>query len=127
MASVNPSGLGKMHVYEVDGHLILHSGRPVPSVGEKVERNEGVGIVLNPFMVRCWKSGGETWHPISSRIVSARLKINEGGEAARNHPMYIHIVSVYAPTHKATQEAKDKFYDDLQRVIDGVSASDLLY
>ena len=28
-------------IYDVDGFLILHSGRPVPEAGEKVERNEG--------------------------------------------------------------------------------------
>ncbi len=31
---------------------MLHSGRPVPDSGDKVERNEGVGIVLDP---------GEEW------------------------------------------------------------------
>ena len=35
-------------VYDVDSFLILHSGCPVPGTGEKVERNEGVGIVLDP-------------------------------------------------------------------------------
>ena len=34
-------------IYDVDGYLILHSGRAVPGEGEKVERNEGVGIVLD--------------------------------------------------------------------------------
>ena len=35
------------------------------------------------------------------------------------------IVSVYAPTNRASQEEKDEFYADLQSVIDGV-AEDVL-
>ncbi len=33
------------------------------------------------------------------------------------------IVSVYAPTHRSSQEDKDKFFADLQNVIDGISNS----
>ena len=68
-----------MYMYDVGGFLILHSGHPVPGAGERVERNEGVGIVLSPSMVRCWKDGGSVWNPVSSRIVSARLKLGESG------------------------------------------------
>ena len=38
------------------------AGCPVPGAGERVERNEGVGIVLSPSMVRCWKDGGSVWN-----------------------------------------------------------------
>ncbi len=34
--------------------------------------------------------------------------------------------SAYAPTHRACQADKDKFYADLQTVVDGVSAEDVL-
>ena len=44
-------------VYHVDSFLILHSGHPVPGNDERVERNEGVGIVLDPSMMSCWKNG----------------------------------------------------------------------
>ena len=40
--------------------------------------------------------------------------------------MYGSIVSVYAPTHRASQEDKDKFFADLQGVLDGISGSDVL-
>ena len=55
-------------MYDVGGFLILHSGRPVPGAGERVERNEGVGIVLSTSMVRCWKDGGSVWNPVSSLL-----------------------------------------------------------
>ena len=43
---------------EVGGYLILHSGCPVPIGDEAVEKNEGVGIVLDPGMARLWKDSG---------------------------------------------------------------------
>ena len=43
----------------------------------------------------------------------------------RSQPLYASVVSVYAPTHRASQEDKDKFFDDLQGVVDGISADDL--
>ena len=117
-------------VYDVDGFLILHSGRPVPGTGEKVERNEGVGIVMDPSMVSCWKNGGEVWNPVSSRIVSARLKLSDQAAVAptrgRSQPLFVSVVSVYAPTHRASQEDKDQFFDDLQGVADGISTDELL-
>ena len=116
-------------VYDIDGYLILHSGRRVPGKGVKVERNEGVAIVLDPCMVKNWKDGGKVWEPVSSRVVSARLKLSDGLEgrvSGKKCPVYCSVVSVYAPTHRASQEDKDRFFDDLQRVLDGISADDVL-
>ncbi len=48
-------------LYDVDGYLILHSGRLVPAAGERVERNEGVGLVLDPIMAESWRECGEVW------------------------------------------------------------------
>ena len=45
-------------IYDVDGFLILHSGRPVPRVCERVERNEGVGPVLDLSMAESWRECG---------------------------------------------------------------------
>ena len=42
-------------VYDVYGYLILHSGRAVPGEGEKAERNEGVGIVLDSSLTDSWR------------------------------------------------------------------------
>ena len=111
--------------YEVGGYLILRSGRPIPTGDEAVERNEGVGIVLDPGMARLWKDSGEVWKPISSRIVSARLKLSDKRRPTAS-PVFLSIVSVYAPTHRASQEDKNRFFDDLQAVVDSVCAEDLL-
>ena len=53
-------------VYSVDGHVILHSGRPVPADGNRALRNEGVAIVLDPTMAENWKSSGGEWQAVSS-------------------------------------------------------------
>ena len=49
-------------VYDVDGYLIPHSGRAVPGEGEKAERNEGVGIVLDP----AWLIAGGRWQAMEA-------------------------------------------------------------
>jgi len=35
-------------VYEIDGFVMIHSGRPLPTGEDPVLWNEGVGIVMNP-------------------------------------------------------------------------------
>ena len=104
--------------YEVDGYVILHSGRPVPVGDEAVERNEGVGIVLHSGMAKVWKDSGEVWKPVSSRIVYARIELPA---TSAGRIVALSIVSVYAPTHGASQDIKEKFYDELQGVVDSIS------
>ena len=107
--------------YEVEDCMILYSGRKLPGEGEPVRRGEGVGIVLSPEATRAWRDGGEQWEAISSRIVTARLKMKGG-----RHVQHLVIVSVYAPTFRAPIVEKEGFYEDLQRVLDQVSERDVL-
>ncbi len=92
----------------MNDRLILHPGGPVPAEDEAVERDEGVGIVLDPDMASLWKGSSEVWKPTSSHIVSARLKFSD-----RRHPavppVFLYIRCVSAPTHRASQEDKDRF------------------
>ena len=46
-------------VYNIDGYTMLHSGRPRPEQGERIERNEGVAIVLYPQMAEACRAAGE--------------------------------------------------------------------
>ena len=41
-------------LYDVEGFMILHSGRPLPDNDSPMMRNEGVGIVLNNKMTAAW-------------------------------------------------------------------------
>ena len=83
--------------------------------------------MLDPTMAENWKSSCGEWQAVSSRIVSARLKLGEKvGQRGRREPVHGTIVSVYAPTHRVNQEEKDKFYTDLQSQIDGVAEEYIL-
>ena len=62
-------------VYEVNGFVLVHSGRPFPADGEPVRTNAGVGILLNPTMAAAWRDSGECWRAVSSRIVSVCIQL----------------------------------------------------
>ena len=109
-------------VYNIEGYTILHSGCSVPRSGEAVDRNEGVGIVLDPCTTEAWRHAGEVWKAVSPRLVLTRLKL--GGSSGS--PPYATVVSAYAPTHRSSQEKKDEFYTDLQSTLDGVNKDDVL-
>ena len=99
----------RQEIYHVQGFMILHSGRPTPRDGELIRRRTGVGIVLDPVMTQAWRDAGEVWKAVSSRVVTARLKLSS------NRPSRAHlhqtevcatVISVYAPTHRATPDEK---------------------
>ena len=61
--------------------------------------------------------------------MTARLKLCEkaaGKSRTRSGPVYGVVVSVYVPTRRTCHAAKDKFYSDLQSVVDDVSGEDVL-
>ena len=62
-------------VYEVDGFVMVHSGRPLPNEDDPVLRNEGVGIMMSPVMAVAWRNSGRCWKAVSSRIVYAHLNV----------------------------------------------------
>ena len=117
-------------MYEIEGYTILHSGCTVPCDTDTVECNEGVGIVLDPCLAEAWRRAGEVWKGSSSRIIMARGKLDDrsGGQIERNiiSPTHATIISVYAPTHRSSQEKKEEFYTDLQKTLDGVAREDVL-
>ena len=59
----------------------------------------------------------ESWIPVSEWIITARF-----------HSKYIKttIVQVYAPTNEVEDEAKETFYNRLQKVLDAVPRHDML-
>ena len=81
-----------------------------------MRRGEGVGLVLSPEATRAWRLGGEEWEPVSSRIVTGKLR-TKGGRS----PQYLFLVSVYAPTFRASDEEKEYFFSDLRNVLDATA------
>ena len=115
------------------GHsTFLHSGRKLPESGESCRRNEGVGILLNGEMTELWKRGGQQWNAVSSRIVTARILLGAkgdrltGGGGKRHSDFFMTVISVYAPTAKATPGVKRQFMTDLQDTVSAVSSKDVL-
>ena len=65
--------------------------------------------------------GSEEWEPVSSRIVTAKLR-TKGGRS----PQYLFLVSVYAPNFRASDEEKEDFFSDLREVLDAIPAHSTL-
>ena len=83
-------------MYQVDGYTILHSGRPVPDKSP-MSRSEGVEVVMDPQMATACKEAGEVWKVVSSRIISARLKmssyeVNTTHKWRRKIPAFVTLV-----------------------------------
>ncbi|KAG7304556.1 hypothetical protein JYU34_011506 [Plutella xylostella] len=76
-------------------------------------REHGVGFAVHNSLLRCT----ETPICVSERIMVLRL-MSESGP--------ISLVSAYAPTLKASDDVKDKFYEDLRECLEKVRASDKL-
>ena len=114
-----------------EGYTFLHSGRPLPKNDEDVVRNEGVGIALDRKATEAWKAAGEVWEAVSSRIISARLKVLRNGQqkpggSRHTSDTCMTIVSVYAPTAKAPPGVKLNFFQNLQDLLDRIAPSDIL-
>ena len=116
-------------LYDVEGYTILHSGRQLPDDDSPMVLDEGVGIVFDHEMTAAWREIGEVWEAVSSRIV-CRLKLAGQGVGRsldrRNKPVYVTVVSVYAPTFRAFVEQKEHFFIDLQAKLDSVHEHDVL-
>ena len=99
-------------VYEVNGFVLVHSGKPYPADGEPVWRNAGVGILLNPTMAVAWRDSGECWRTVSYRIVSVRIQLQRCtycGVNIQNGIIYLTVISVYAPTFCSPRRTRISF------------------
>ena len=86
----------------------LHSGRVLPADDDITIRREGVGILLDGKATAAWRAAGELWTAVSSRIVTARLKLASAGQRLVgglrwSSDVYLTVVSVYAPTFCALE------------------------
>ena len=91
----------------------------LPADDDIAIRREGVGILLDGRATAAWRAVGEMSTAVSSRIVTARLKLASagqqlGGGLRRSSDVYLTVVSVYAPTFHAPGDIVKRFYDELQ-------------
>ena len=106
-------------LYHVGDSVILTSGRKIPSDGEPVQRGKGVALVLSGPAIEAWKDGGKQWKAWGSRLVSAKLQLNNKRTGK------LHVLSCYAPTRAASRAEKDEFYDMLQQALDEVPSNEV--
>ncbi|XP_072022653.1 craniofacial development protein 2-like [Amphiura filiformis] len=96
---------GKGHVTTPNNHVVYYSGKDI-------RREHGVAFIANSVDVARCVLG---YKPVNERIIIIRLQ---------GTPMNIPVVQACAPTSTSTEEEIKTFYDDLQKVIDGVNKRD---
>lgn len=109
--------------YVVEDAIVLSSGRPVPPKEGPFRRGEGVAIVLRGRARRAWEFGGSQWKAVSSRIVMAKFPLSCSNSSSLTNKSIV-VVSCYAPTFRSSRTEKDKFFNELQNVLDGVGRHD---
>lgn len=99
------AGFGRMKTQT--GETFLYSGR------EDDAHLRGVAMMLSKKAAGCLIS----WSPVNDRIITARFD---------SRFIRTTIVQVYAPTNDADEEAKDFFYEQVQKVIDKIPRHDIV-
>lgn len=100
------------------GEVKLTSGQSIIYSGHEEEaasHTEGVAIM----MTKETRKTLTAWKPISSRIISANFNTS-------NKRVKAHIIQCYAPTNDADDEAKERFYDSLNHLLNDIGTRDLI-
>ena len=87
------------------GYTILYSGHETRHTG-------GVGMILDKTASKALIE----WYPVSDRILVVRLNAKY---------TKVTLIQVYAPTNQASDEDKNRFYDQLQRTYEKSHPHDL--
>ncbi|CAF4654535.1 unnamed protein product, partial [Rotaria socialis] len=90
----------------------------LPSVN-KTRNAHGVAICLDKTAAKVWKDSGSEWEAVSERIVKIKLKC-----------LFVNltIISIYSPVNPTNNKKNDdsqKFYNDLQDVINRIPTEDM--
>ena len=88
-------------------------------------------ILLRPVGVNAWHAAGDAWSAVSSRIVSARLKLASAGQRQAegdrcSSDIFFTVISIYVPTFRAPRCIIEGFWNDLQVCLAVVPVSDTL-
>ncbi|KAK3795530.1 hypothetical protein RRG08_036857 [Elysia crispata] len=90
------------------GELVLFSGK------EEGIHEEGVAIILSKRAQRTLRG----WEAHGSRLLLASF-------SSSNRGININILQLYAPTNAASEEEKEEFYDQLQRITEKLPRKDV--
>ncbi|CAF3505636.1 unnamed protein product, partial [Rotaria socialis] len=94
----------------------IFSGLPSAN---KTRNAHGVAICLDKTAAKVWKESGSEWEAVSERIVKIKLKC-----------LFVNltIISIYSPVNPTNNQMNDdsqKFYNDLQDVINRIPTEDM--
>jgi len=115
-----------MDVVGISEHRWLDSGSMTGHQGWTLYYHDAVKLTKPPYGVQAGvalalspraKAAMISWQGLSERLVTMRFKINGG---------YLSVVQVYSPTDLATDAEKDKFYDDVEEVLNKAPNKDQL-
>ena len=98
MSEVRWKGQG---TFEAQDFLYIFSGLPEDAPVSL----HGVAFALNPKMQQAWRAAGSYVNYHSERLLEIKVRIED---------RTFRVISVYAPTFRAPEIEKDKFYDDLR-------------
>lgn len=60
----------------------------------------------------------DSWRPRNDRIIETCLY---------SHSIKTTVIRVYSPRNEAVEEVKDDFYEQVQKIVDGIRRHDLLF
>ena len=86
---------------QVGEYTIIYSGLPT----EAPVSLQGVAVALNPSMRAAWTRAGCVVETVGSRLLRIQLLLGK---------RTFHVISVYAPTFRATDADKEEFYNNLK-------------
>ena len=104
-------GEGVLHL---DDHVVLFSGLPLNST----KAEQGVGIMLDKSMQLAWSAADSFCEFMGSRLMRIKLRINN---------RLLKVIPVYAPTFSTEEYLKDRFYEELQRLLNRIPTSEEVY
>ena len=101
-------------VIQIGEFSVLFSG-----VEQSAPRSvQGVGIALNRHMRQAWESADCYCSYGGSRLLHIKLKLSG---------RLVNVISVYAPTFKAEDVEKDRFYADLEEIVNSAGSGEPVF
>ena len=95
------------------GKILTQTGETIIYSGSEDQHQHGVAVIMSKETAGAMMS----WKPVSERIIVVRFNSKH---------IKTTVIQTYAPTNDASEEEKNKFYNQLQQVYDETNKHDLV-